>query len=75
MEAIEANATARLEEAKSLERDKSWYARSTIVPSQPIFIATTEGVGSIRVRANHIDSALDYFMEQEELKKANAPIK
>ena len=44
------------------------------VPKEPIIIASTEDIGTIRVRANHLDASIHYFMEQEALKKINAPI-
>ena len=44
------------------------------LPVEPIFIASTEGIGTSRVRANHLDAAIDFFTEQERLKSSKAPL-
>lgn len=75
IEAITANAKAKLGEAKSAVRDKDWFKRNVTVPTAPIFIASTEDIGTDRVRANHVDAAIHFCTEQEALKKAGAPIK
>jgi len=48
--------------------------RTAYVPKEPILIHSTEDIGTLRVRANHIDATIHYFMEQEYLKKNNAKI-
>lgn len=53
-------------------RDSNYLKRNVVVPHEPVFISATEDLGSIRVRANHLDAVLDYFVEQEKLKKAGA---
>lgn len=73
LEIIERNAKAKISEAGP-RRDLGWHNRNTHVPVEPIFIASTEDIGSMRVRANHIDAAIDYFLEQERLKARGAPI-
>lgn len=73
LEIIERNAKAKISEAGP-RRDPGWYNRNAHVPVEPIFIASTEDIGSMRVRANHIDAAIDYFSEQERLKARGAPI-
>lgn len=75
MEAIEQDARARVNEMRvQIVKDKDYYQRVAHQPNEPIFIASTEGIGSARVRANHSDAALDYFSEQEKLKERKAPI-
>jgi hypothetical protein len=55
-------------------RDVSWFKRHAVVPQAPILIATSEDIGTARVRANHVDAFIDYFTEQEALKKAGVPL-
>ena len=74
IEAIAANAQAKVTEGRSAVRDKDWFKRSITVPTAPIFIASTEDIGTDRVRANHVDAAINYCVEQEALRKAGAPI-
>lgn len=73
--ALEANANAKLAEHRPLVRDKEWFKRTLTVPTAPIFIASTEDIGTNRARANHVDASIHYCIEQENLKKAGAPIK
>jgi hypothetical protein len=65
---------AKVAENKEPVRNKDFLKRFTYVPPAPIFIASTEDIGTVRVRANHLDAAIDYFQEQEQLKKDNVPI-
>ena len=44
------------------------------MPTAPIFIASTEDIGTDRVRANHLDAAIHYYEEQERLAAKNAPL-
>jgi len=74
IEAIAANAQAKVSESKAAVRDKEWFKRNVTVPTAPIFIASTEDIGTDRVRANHVDAAIHYCTEQEALKKMGAPI-
>jgi len=74
LEALEANARAKLSEAKAPTRDKEWFRRNLTVPTAPIFISSTEDIGTARVRANHVDAAIHYCEQQEALKKSKAPI-
>mmetsp|Transcript_13961 Transcript_13961/g.23217 ORF Transcript_13961/g.23217 Transcript_13961/m.23217 type:complete len:83 (-) Transcript_13961:1792-2040(-) len=73
LEKIESNAKAKIAEVGE-RRDANYYKRTGYVPREPIFIASTEDIGSMRVRANHIDAAIHYCIEQENLKAAGAPI-
>lgn len=77
LEAVATNAQNRVKEASASfpDRSKVWATRSSnvMVPTAPIFIASTEDIGTNRVRANHFDAAIDYCDEQIALKKANAP--
>jgi hypothetical protein len=74
LEAIEFNAKAKVAESTAPVRDKDWYKRNAAVPTAPIFIATTEDIGTVRARANHVDAAIHYCMEQEALKAAGKPL-
>jgi len=51
-----------------------YFKNFTDVPQAPIVIGSTEDIGTDRVRANHIESAIHYFTEQEALKKSNTPL-
>ena len=74
LEAIEFNAKAKLAEGAAPVRDKDWYKRNATVPTAPIFIATSEDIGTDRARANHVDAAIHYCKEQEALKLAHKPL-
>ncbi len=50
-------------------KTNTWFSESC-----SIGIASTEDIGTPRVRANHNDALIDYCLEQENLKKINAPI-
>mmetsp|Transcript_39825 Transcript_39825/g.40615 ORF Transcript_39825/g.40615 Transcript_39825/m.40615 type:complete len:83 (+) Transcript_39825:115-363(+) len=71
---IEANARAKVAEHAGPVRDKDFFKRTVIVPAEPIFIASSEDIGTPRVRANHVDACLDYCMEQEYLKRNKIPL-
>jgi hypothetical protein len=73
LERIEQNARAKLNES-AVKDDSTYYKRHAHIPREPIFIASTEDIGTKRVLCNHIDAALDYCYEQEKLKAAGAPI-
>ncbi len=77
LETLTKNAQNRVKEASSSfpAREKTWVTRgeNIIVPTAPVFIASSEDLGTNRVRANHLDAAIDYCNEQIALKKANAP--
>ena len=76
LEAIGQDARSRIAEANpTIVKDKTYFQRYAYTAPAPIFIASTEGLGTARVRANHYDAVLDYLTEQEELKKSNAPIR
>jgi hypothetical protein len=62
------------ENRATVERNDTFYKSFTRTNPEPVFIASSVGIGTPRVRANHIDSLLDYYNEQEKLKKAGAPI-
>ena len=68
------NSRAKEIDAALNRQDKQWFNRFVVVPEAPIFLASSEDIGTIRVRANHLDSAIDYCREQEYLKARNAPI-
>ena len=74
LEALTKNAEAKVAEAKAPVRSHEWFQRTVVVPTAPIFIASTEDIGTDRVRANHLDAAIHYCEEQERLKAKNAPL-
>jgi hypothetical protein len=74
LEIHEANANSRLAELNAPLRDKDFFKRNVVVPTEPIFIASTEKIGTSSARANHKDSMLYYAREQMALKEAKAPI-
>ena len=75
LEKTEQNAKAKVNETSTARgRDINWYKRNTHVPAEPIFIASTEDIGTMRARLNHVDAAIHYFTEQEKLKAMGAPI-
>lgn len=55
-------------------KDTTYFHRNAALHHEPIFIASTERIGTDRVRANHFDAAIDFFSHQEKLKKENAPM-
>ena len=61
-------------ERQNMGRDVDWYKRHSFESITPIYISSTEGIGTARVRMNHVDAALDYFDEQEKLKHSGARI-
>ena len=71
-----ANAKAKLNESGNAHprRAENYYKQIAYVPKEPIFIASTEGIGTHRVRANHIDALIDFYKEQETLKKNGVPL-
>jgi hypothetical protein len=44
------------------------------VPAEPIIIGSSEDVGTMRARANHIDSVIHFYKEQVKLKALGVPI-
>lgn len=74
MERIEFNAKNKIEELAGPRRDVGYYRRTVHVPREPIIIASTEDIGTARVRANHLDAAIDFCIEQEKLKAMGAPL-
>ncbi len=74
IDAITKNAEAKVKEAAAPARSQEWFQRNLVVPTAPIFIASTEDIGTDRVRANHLDAAIHYYEEQERLAAKNAPL-
>ncbi len=72
MEVSEANAKVKLQEHDRVDTGR--YNRITHIISEPIVIGSTEDIGTARVRANHPDGIIHFFMEQEKLKARGAPI-
>ena len=69
LDALTKNANAKLTEAKAPVRSQEWFQRNVVVPTAPIFIASTEDIGTDRVRANHLDAAIHYCDEQIKLQR------
>ena len=57
-----------------LYRPKEIYQRRIRVAEPPIIIASSEDVGTPRALANDFRALLHYYEEEEQLKKAGAPI-
>jgi hypothetical protein len=82
MEAIEWNARARVRESFGVHtvrdniqnRNTAWFKKRSLVPHEPIIVNSSEDIGTHRIRANHPDAVIDYFMEQEFLKKEKKPL-
>jgi len=74
LESLAKNAQSKLSEAKAPARSQEWFQRTVVVPTAPIFIASTEDIGTDRVRANHLDAAIHYCDEQIKLQRENAPL-
>ncbi len=75
LEIIEANAKARVEETDHKLNKTEYLQRKMLVPEAPVLIASSEDLGTVRVRSNHVDAIIDYCVEQENLKRINAPIR
>jgi hypothetical protein len=54
--------------------DASYYNKKVNVPLEPIFIKCSEGMGTVRVRANHIDPIIHQAQEMEALNTSKTPI-
>lgn len=74
LNALSENAANKLLEAKVSHRSREWLQHNVVVPNAPIFIASTEDIGTRRARANHLDAAISYCEEQERLKVRNQPL-
>ena len=48
--------------------------KNPLIAGPPIFITTTEDIGTKRCRGNHIDAPIHYCEEQIRLKNARAPL-
>lgn len=74
LEAIGHNSDNELLISAERTRGGTWYNRNAAVPTPPIFMASTDDIGTTRARANHICAPIHYFEEQIALKKAKAPL-
>ena len=74
LEVIEHNSNNILHVLAERTRGGTWYNRNAAVPTPPIFMASTDDIGTTRARANHICAPIHYFEEQIALKKAKAPL-
>jgi hypothetical protein len=54
--------------------DASYYNKKVNVPLEPIFVKCSEGLGTVRARASHLDPIIHQAQEMEALNAANAPI-
>ena len=72
---IEANARQVLKEHEEPITDPEFYRRRVVHPWRaPGYIATSADIGTTRAEANSLLACIDYCAEQEELKKAKAPL-
>jgi hypothetical protein len=74
LEVMEHNSKNEVENFKDKTRGGTWFNRNASVPTAPIFIATTEDIGTKRARANHVGSSIHYCEEQVLLKLAKTPL-
>eukprot|EP01033_Poteriospumella_lacustris_P017085 gene17085-12224_t len=76
LDRLQEDAKAKVRENRNtiVERGDQFYKSFTRTNPEPVFIAGTVGIGTARVRANHIDAIIHYYEEQEKLKSAGAPI-
>lgn len=74
MNALEYNAKAKVIEGHAPHRSKEHFKNHVTIQEAPIIIASTEDIGTNRVRANHIDASIDFCKEQEYLKKNGIPL-
>ena len=58
----------------TLNRDAAWFKRHALKMPEPILVNSSEDIGTHRVRANHPDAVIDYFLEQEALKRSGVPL-
>lgn len=71
---IEHNSKNHVANFKDKSRGGTWFNRNASVPTAPIFIATTDDIGTTRARANHVSSSIHYCEEQILLKLAKVPL-
>ena len=74
LEVLEHNAKIELANIGDKSRIGDWYNRYASVPNPPIFIATTEDIGTKRARANHITAVIHHCEEQIALKLLKTPL-
>ena len=56
-------------------RGKDYFKQRTFIPGEPVFIASSEYIGTARARMNHVDACLHYCSEQMDFKAKGAAIK
>ena len=56
-------------------RDPNYKTKNPFILHAPVLINGSADVGTPRARLNHPDACMDYYLEEEYLKKKGAPIK
>lgn len=74
LDRVDANRCLKLEREAPILRDNAFLKRAAKVQEAPVIIASSDHVGTVRARLRHYEAYLDYYMEEEALKKAGAPI-
>lgn len=72
LEKLEKNAKSVISEAT---RDPNYMPKIPFLVHAPVIINGSADIGTPRARANHIDACMDYYLEEEYLKKNKAPLK
>ena len=55
--------------------EPNFYRRRVIKPTrEPVYIATSEDIGTVRADANSLAACIDYCAEQAAMKKAQIPL-
>lgn len=74
LDRVDTNRGLKLEREAPILRDNAFMKRAALVQEAPVIIASSDHVGTVRARMRHYEAYLDYYMEEEALKAAGAPI-
>jgi hypothetical protein len=75
LDKIDRNAKRKTENNDKIIVDNDFIRRNFANPTEPpIIIASTDAIGTVRAKCNNLEAILDYYMEEEALKAAGAPI-
>jgi hypothetical protein len=74
LDRVDANRGKKLEREAPILRDNAFLKRAAIVQEAPVIIGSSDHAGTVRARLRHYEAYLDYYMEEEALKAAGAPI-
>ena len=72
-DALDFNAANKRTENSGPFQGAKWFQKVHL-QQEPVWIASTENIGTSRVRANHLDAAIDMCAEQEQLKAKKMPL-